>query len=73
MLTSSDFVVSTSDESCLSVCVRFLLASARARVSSLGLYVPLVLPLKPPWVGHGDINGLPAAVLFVDVAAGLLP
>jgi hypothetical protein len=35
--SSSDFVVSTSDESCLSVCVKFLLASANARVSSFGL------------------------------------
>ena len=30
--------MSTSEESCFSVLVRFLLASARARVSSLGLY-----------------------------------
>ncbi len=38
LLTSSPFlVVSTSEESCFSVWVRFLLASARALVSSLGL------------------------------------
>lgn len=32
-----DLVVSTSEESCFSVCVRFLLASANARVSNFGL------------------------------------
>lgn len=35
--SSSDFVVNTSDDNCLRVWVRFLLASAKARVSSLGL------------------------------------
>ncbi len=35
---ASGRVIRTSDDSCFSVCVRFLLASARARVSSFGFF-----------------------------------
>ncbi len=35
---ASGRVIRTSEDSCFSVCVRFLLASARARVSSFGFF-----------------------------------
>lgn len=63
--------VSTSDESCLRVCVRLREASARARVSSTGLVSHVSQPTQP--VPHPDASvftGLPAAaaaaVLLVD-------
>lgn len=46
-------LVNTSDDSCFNVCVKFLEASARARVSSRGLLLALVVAAAGELHLHG--------------------
>ena len=62
--------VSTSDESCLRVCVRLREASANARVSSTGRVSHVSHPTHPvtpqPGWGWGGAAADPLALLLVD-------
>lgn len=66
--------VSTSDESCLSVCVRLREASARARVSSTGLISHVSHPTHPatpqPTAGVATLAPLLLAEGFSDLTTG---
>ena len=64
-LTSSHLLVSTSDESCFNVLVRFLLASFNARWFSFGLYDSPATPSAAgaagaAWAGAGSAAGAQA-------------
>ena len=63
-LTSSHLLVSTSDESCFNVLVRFLLASFNARWFSFGLYdspaTPSAAAGAAVWAGAGSAAGAQA-------------
>ena len=56
-LTSSHLLVSTSDESCFNVLVRFLLASFNARWFSFGLYDSPATPSAAAATGAADGAG----------------
>ena len=71
-LTSSHLLVSTSDESCFNVLVRFLLASFNARWFSFGLYDSPATPSAAgaagaAWAGAGSAAGAQAG--WAGVAA----